>query len=521
MNTSIKVLRITWWKPFLGLLLLGVWITGSSLARADSSQDDMKRINSSVEKALAAAQSGNLTLAQSEFKAFDDAWFNVEDGVRANSKETYRAIEDRLNDVKDVFARTPVDFQALQKALDALSKTNLAYGNGTPLPILTTPAAAAPSPITNTTSTPTIASLLGVLNSARDLQAKGDWTGAAAAITSFKDGWLTVEGQVKTRSADDYRNTENDMGLALTLANGQSPELKAVLDRMTARLEPYRQANSYGIFDAAIILLREGLEALLVIVALLAFLKKSGNETKQSWVWSGAGAGLAVSIALGIGIQALFSSAINSSNRELIEGLTGLVAALMLIYVSYWMHNKASTVAWQRYIKRKSTSALAKGSLVGLAVLSFLAIFREGAETVLFFLGMGSNISLTDLFLGLAIGTLLLGFLGFLLVVAGVHIPMGPFFRIASILVFYLCFKFVGTGVHALQVGGFLPVTPATYLPENGFFGLFPTWETTLAQVVLLLIGAGIVLYTHFKPAGEDTVPGKPVESGVPPAVAK
>lgn len=522
METSIKNMRVSWWKPVLGLFLLGLWLAGARLALADASQDDMTRINANVEKALAAAQTGNVSLAQTEFKAFDDAWFNVEDGVRAKSKEAYRTIEERINDVKDVFAKTPVDAQALQNALDALNQTNLAYSKGTALPGAATPTANAPTTKPDSaTATPTIGSLLGLLDSARDLQAKGDWTGAAATIKIFQNDWLDVEGQVKTRSADDYRNTENDMALAYNLASQKSPELKPVLDRMATRLEPYRAANAYGIFDATIILLREGLEALLVVVALLAFLKKSGNAAKQSWVWSGAVAGLVVSIALGIAIQMLFSSAINSSNRELIEGLTGLVAAVMLIYVSYWMHNKSSTVAWQRYIKRQSTSALAKGSLLGFAVLSFLAIFREGAETVLFFLGMGTNISLTDLVLGLAIGSALLAILGFLLVVVGVRIPMGPFFRVASILVFYLCFKFVGTGVHALQVGGILPSTPATYLPENGFFGLFPTWETTLAQLILLLIGAGIVVYTHFKSEKEAIKLAKPAETGNTPAVTE
>lgn len=538
MMTNLKSLRVSWWKPLLGLLFLVLWLTGANFARADASQDDLKRINAHIDQAIAAVQANNLTLAQSEFKAFDAEWFNIEDGVRARSKDFYVAIEERLNYVKDVLATTPLDPKAFQQNLEALKQTNLAFINGTAVPATATPAA--PSPVAGTpaavatvpataaavsvtpaTATPTVAGLLTLLNTARDQQAKGDWDGAAATIKTFETSWLDVEGQVKTRSVDAYKDTENDMALAYNLARQKSPDLNGVLTRMSTRLEPYRDTKTYGIFDAAIILLREGLEALLVVVALLAFLKKSGNETKQSWVWSGSIVGLAVSIALGIALQALFSSAITPGNRELVEGIIGLVAAVMLIYVSYWMHNKSSTVAWQRYIRAKSTSALAKGSLFGLAVLSFLAIFREGAETVLFFLGMGSGISLTDLFLGLAIGAVLLGVLGFLLVVVGVRIPMGPFFRVASILVFYLCFKFVGTGVHALQVGGVLSSTSATYLPENGFLGLFPTWETTIAQLALLLLGAGIVLYTHFKSAKEEANAAKPVESAKPTVMSK
>lgn len=539
MTTSLKSLRYSWWKPILGLFLLALWVGGATFARADASQDDLKRINAHVDAALSAVQVNDLPKAQAEFKAFDDEWFNIEDPIRAKSKEFYKAIEDRMNYVEDALAAKPIDPKAFQKALEDLRTVNLAYINGATVPptiaaataAATTPGAAttagtvpattpAASPSTTAAATPTVAGLLTLLNTARDQQGKGDWDGAASTIKTFQNTWLDVEGQIKTRSADAYKDTENDMALAYNLARQQSPELKSVLDRMSTRLEPFKDATTYGIFDSMIILLREGLEALLVVVALLAFLKKSGNDTKQSWVWGGAVAGLAVSIALGIAIQALFSSAINSSNREMIEGVTGLVAAVMLIYVSYWMHNKSSAMAWNRYIKQRSTAALAKGSLFGFATLAFLAIFREGAETVLFFLGMGSNISAADLFIGLGIGAALLVALGVLLVVVGVRIPMGPFFRVASILVFYLCFKFVGTGVHALQVGGVLSSTSASYLPENGFFGLYPTWETTIAQLALLVIGAGIVVYTRFKEQKEATA-AKPVEPAKTPAATK
>ncbi len=528
MVTNLKISRVSWWKPLLGLLLLALWIGGASFALADASQDNLKQINVHIDKALAAVKGNDVATARTEFEAFDDAWFNIEDSIRAKSKDFYVAIEDRMHYVEDALSYKPVVPKDLQTALENLNTVNQAFINGAATVPNTgaTPAsgtAATAGGATEATSgTPTVATLLNILSAARDQQAKGDWDGAAATIKNFQATWLDVEGQVKTRSADAYKDTENDMALAYTLAKQKSADLPGVLNRMSTRLEPFENPNTYGIFDATIILLREGLEALLVVVALLAFLKKSGNETKQSWIWGGSIAGLAVSIGLGTAIQLLFSSAINSSNREMIEGITGLVAAVMLIYVSYWMHNKSSTVAWQKYIRAKSSSALAKGSLFGLAALSFLAIFREGAETVLFFLGMGSGISAADLILGLALGAVLLGILGFLLVVVGVRIPMGPFFRVASILVFYLCFKFVGTGVHALQVGGILPTTTATYLPENGFLGLFPTWETTIAQLALLLLGAGLVLFNHFKTAKEDPkAAAKPVEPGTASAATK
>src|SRR5262249_21750224 len=124
----------------------------------------------------------------------------------------------------------------------------------------------------------------------------------------------------------------------------------------------------------------------------------------------------------------------------------------------------------------------------------FLAVFREGAETALFYLGMVSNISNSDLFVGLGIGFAGLIALGFLMVVVGVRIPMRPFFTVASVLVFYLCFKFVGTGIHALQVSGYVPSGSSPILPTVDAIGLYPTWPTTIAQLVLIGTAAWVLL---------------------------
>ena len=478
-----------WWKLLIGLAVLSLWIGNIGLSHADGAEDDLTRINAHVQNALKAVQAGDLTLAQQEYKAFKDQWLDIEDGVRTDSKDSYKNIEDKMSYVADALFDNPIDPKTLTTALTNLETTNEQFikGNFTATTVSSTP------------STANVGTLLTMLDTARTKQAQGDWSGAAAEIKQFEDTWLDVEGQIKTRDQDAYVQTENDMGIAYDLLNSQSAQSTDVLNRMYNRLKPYENANSYGIFDAMIILLREGLEALLVVVALLAYLKKSGNNDKQVWVWGGVGAGLALSILLALAIQLVFASAVNSSNREMLEGITGLVATVMLIYVSYWMHNKANMGAWQQYIKQKSSTALAKGSLLGIATLSFLAIFREGAETALFYLGIATSISTSDLLIGLAIGSVLLVIIGFLLIVIGVRIPMRPFFRVASVLVFYLCFKFLGTGVHSLQVGQILPNHSAPFLPSSDFFGMYSSWETTIAQVLLLLVALGGIIYSRIK----------------------
>jgi high-affinity iron transporter len=201
-------------------------------------------------------------------------------------------------------------------------------------------------------------------------------------------------------------------------------------------------------------------------------------------------------------LQAVFTSISAGQNRELIEGVTGLVAAALLFYVSYWLHSKSSLHAWQRYINARTGRALARGSMAGLALLSFLAVFREGAETTVFYLGMAPAIALRDLLLGLGIGIGALVVAALLMLVAGVKLPLRPFFRIAGLLVYYLGFKFLGTGIHALQTADLLPMSPISALPSNqaidqvfGFFGFFPTWETALPQLVLLLGALAAFLY--------------------------
>jgi high-affinity iron transporter len=268
---------------------------------------------------------------------------------------------------------------------------------------------------------------------------------------------------------------------------------------MSRRLAPYENAGNYKVFDATFIVLREGLEALLVVVALLAFLKRSGNSDKSSYIWGGATFGVAASIALGVAIHTLFGKAFSGEHRELLEGATGLVAAAMLLYVAYWLHSQSSIGAWQRYIQKRTTAALATGSLFGLGLLSFFAVFREGGETVLFLIGMTGKIAAADLMLGLAIGAVFLAIVGLLLTVIGIRIPMRPFFAVASVLTFYLCFKFIGTGIHSLQVADVLPARTADFLPENDTFGLFATWQTTIPQVILLLAGLVIFVRTRLQ----------------------
>src|SRR5207248_9303642 len=118
-------------------------------------------------------------------------------------------------------------------------------------------------------------------------------------------------------------------------------------------------------------------------------------------------------------------------------------------------------------------------SLLSLASIAFLAVLREGAETVLFYVGIAPSISQADLVIGLVAGALVLAVVAVLMLVVGVRIPIRPFFLATSILIFFLAFKFVGFGIHSLQVSGHL-VSHAAPIPTVSVAGLFPSWEPTL-----------------------------------------
>jgi len=204
--------------------------------------------------------------------------------------------------------------------------------------------------------------------------------------------------------------------------------------------------------------------------------------------------GLLLSVAIAIVVNIAFAKA-GGSSRELLEGITGLVAAAMLIWMMFWLHGKANVKAWNKYISERSQRAIAANSLFSLAAIAFLAVLREGAETILFYVGIAPGIDTAQLLLGIAAGAGGLVVLAVLMLLVGVKIPIRPFFLVTSALVFFLAFKFAGTGVHSLQVGGILSAHTSGYLPTSEFFGVYPTWETAIMQLVILAVTAiGFVL---------------------------
>ena len=248
--------------------------------------------------------------------------------------------------------------------------------------------------------------------------------------------------------------------------------------------------------QAFLILIREGLEALLVVAAVIAYLVKSGNKRFAKWIYLGVVAGLAGSGLVAVLFTFLFGG--SGPIQEISEGVCALIATLMLLWTSNWMLNKSSVEAWNNYIRNKteavvagaqskveSGQGLSLGMVTSLAMLSFLAVFREGAETVIFY---ESIYSMSQDAHGMWVGGLtaaaVLIVIFLILRFTSVKIPIGPFFLVTSILMAALVVIFAGGGIHALIEGDLIEGTYLSIVPTNDWIGLYPYVETIAAQVI-------------------------------------
>lgn len=266
-------------------------------------------------------------------------------------------------------------------------------------------------------------------------------------------------------------------------------------------------ASGWGAFyQSFLIILREGFEAILVIGAVVTLLVKTGHRERLRAVWAGVGLALLASAATAA-VLATVLQAIPAS-REVMEGVTMLVAVAVLFSISYWLISRAEAARWQSFIRDKVDAALAHGGAGALTLVAFLAVYREGAETALFFQALfqdGADIML-PMALGIGAGSVALAVIFTLFYRYGVRVPMRPFFTVTSALLYYMAFTFMGRGVRELQEGDVLPLHAIPAFPTVEFLGLYGSWEGLLAQFALFLL-ALIALGLTFWPKRSVVLP--------------
>ena len=252
-----------------------------------------------------------------------------------------------------------------------------------------------------------------------------------------------------------------------------------------------------------LVILREGMEAILVVAAVLAYLAKAGHKNKAPIVWGG----VVLAFGLSIGLAFLFSyvTSLAGANQELLEGFAALFAVAMLIWVSNWMINKSSNKAWDEYIKKQTDASLSSGSLLGLAFISFLAVLREGAETILFYVPIvtAAGDKVHYVWIGLAVGLVALVIIYLLIQFAAVRIPLRPFFTITSLLMAFMAFTFTGSGIGELQEADVVSLTPISGFPTIDLLGIYPRVENLAAQAIVLAIIVGLYFFGKARLARE------------------
>ena len=315
------------------------------------------------------------------------------------------------------------------------------------------------------------------------------------ALAAYLDGFEPIEPMLSARNPALLAKVEQAMGqLRASIAakrdarevEAQVAVIQSLFDQAEAALAPEQARSASAFLGAFTILLREGLEALLIVVAMLAFLNKADRPELTRPVhlgWTGA---LAAGVLTWWAATSLIS--VSGASRELTEGFGSLLAAAVLLFVGIWMHGKAQAGQWQRYIREKLHNAVAGDSRWFLFSLAFIAVYREVFETILFYAAMAAQGHVEALVAGGLTGVLILAAIAVAMLRYSQRLPIGKFFALSSALVAVLAVVLAGKGVAALQEAGILGIRPLSGLPRISLLGLFPTVQTIAVQIAALVV---------------------------------
>jgi len=313
------------------------------------------------------------------------------------------------------------------------------------------------------------------------------------ALSAYLDGFEPVEAVLATRDSGLMTRTEAamagfrtaiDRGEAVPLLRTRLTDTEALLDQAEAALAPEAESRLATFLGAFAILLREGLEALLVVIAMIAFLRKAERTEALPYVHGGWVAALVAGGATWV--VATYAIGISGASRELTEGFGSLLAALILLSVGIWMHGKSQAAEWRRYIAAKMQGALSRGSAWFLFGLAFIVVYREVFETILFYAALWTPDNGATILAGAVTAMVLLAGIAWAMLRFSKTLPITQFFRYSAILIAVLAVVLAGKGIGALQEAGLVPVSPLAGVPRITMLGLFPTVQAVAAQLLAL-----------------------------------
>lgn len=334
------------------------------------------------------------------------------------------------------------------------------------------------------------------------------------ALSAYLDGFEPIEPTLTARDATLMGRIEGAMGeYRAAIDRGASTDeladkvtvLGGLFDDAEAALAPDAATQASTFVGAFTILLREGVEALLIVVAMIAFLRKAERSEALRYVHGGwVGALVAGALTWAI---ATYAIGISGASRELTEGFGSLFAAIVLLSVGIWMHGKAQADQWQRYIREKMSRALSGGSGWFLFGLAFVVVYREVFETILFYAALSTQGNNAMLLAGAGAAIGVLGVIAWAMLRYSRTLPITQFFRYSSWLMAGLTVVLAGKGVSALQEAGIIDIAPLANVPRLSMLGLFPTWQSVLAQLVMVIaIATGFAWNRRKKPAARALI---------------
>ncbi len=318
------------------------------------------------------------------------------------------------------------------------------------------------------------------------------------ALDGYLGGFQKIEPALVSKKRSLVLEVEKKMGFfrSLVMSDRDSSELrdlKASIEEDLRESERILKGGSslgkyLSFVNSFAIILREALEALLIIAAIIAALVHSGNRGMIRYVHYGWVFALVAGLATWVAARTIID--ISGARREIVEGVTSLLAAAILFYVSYWLVSKADVKKWKEYVRSKTQGALTRRSGLTLAFVSFLAVYREAFETMLFYQALfyQTGSSMPHVIYGLVAGVAVVFVIAFLMYKFTLRIPLKYFFSFTSVFLYLLCFILLGKGILELQEAGIISSTTAHFIPYMDTLGIYPSYETAIPQVVLLLL---------------------------------
>ena len=419
-----------------------------------------------------AIASQDLEAVREAYKKMNSTWTINEAVVRDHSTAHYGQVETAISFLRSSIETEPTNFDTIQASFDNLKKAISNFVEGTE--------------VATTSSNLTLKDGIDLLKKALTQFQAGQDSEAAATMKEFITIWPTIEGSVSTTNPSLYNKVESES--PVIMVKGKDSEYQEKLSSLIAELSQIDTSASYNAFDAMLILLREGVEALLIVMALVTTLKAAKMRKGLKWVYSGAFAGIVASLLIAYILQIAFPAVTSGTNREIIEGAVGIFAVIMMIIIGIWLHSKSSVKKWNTFMESQMQTVTKTGSFLSMFALSFLAVFREGAETILFYVGILPRISSFDFVLGISLALLVLVVIAFVMNKASQFFLPHKVFFILTWMIYALAFKMTGVSIHALQLTNMIPNHLIAGIPTIDILGIYPSWESLAGQALFILV---------------------------------